>query len=283
MPQQTLRVSHDSNVSYLPLVYFLPEDLIVKCPTLRALPRKVRDVMYNESMMVVVNSDQFLDEIMDATALLVFPHFGSGGKKEHYTGYSPVWQLTYLLQLWAPLLEKEIGWGLQRLFMFPSSDEIPFFDPDYIKTIMGNIVKRGIAEEHLQPILDTVREIPCDEDFERWRTNVRIDFIRKWYHTRAEKIKLVPLEEGTAGDDEDYHTTIAVDPRDMTEVVASEDYCRRFKARLSATDREILEKREDGFTFVEIAETLGYKNHSGVVKRMQAIKDEFLKYESEQK
>jgi hypothetical protein len=28
---------------------------------------------------------------------------------------------------------------------------------------------------------------------------------------------------------------------------------------------------------------LGYKNHSGVVKRMQAIKDEFLKYEGEQR
>ena len=61
-------IPYDSNLRYLPLVYLLPEDKIEKCPTLRKLPRKVREVMYDEAMMVIVESDQFLKEIDNAVA-----------------------------------------------------------------------------------------------------------------------------------------------------------------------------------------------------------------------
>ena len=94
-----LSIPYDSNLRYLPLVYLLPEDKMQKCPTLRKLPRKVREVMYNETMMAIVESDQFLKEIDDAVAALVFPHFDFGGWIEHYTGYCPAWQLAYALQI----------------------------------------------------------------------------------------------------------------------------------------------------------------------------------------
>ena len=44
------------------------------------------------------------------------------------------------------------------------------------------IVKKVIDEGNLQPVLDVVREMPCEEDFEPRNSNVRIDFLRKWYH-----------------------------------------------------------------------------------------------------
>ena len=280
--QPAVSISRESNIVHLPFVYFLPEDLIERCPTLYALPRKVREVIYNEEMMVIVNSDQFMDEIMDAVAHLVFPHFGFRGWKEHYTADSPVWKLTYLLGLWSQLLEFEFGWDLNRLLKIPSSEEIPFFDNDYVKSVIEKIVKIGIERFNLQPILDVCREMPCDEDFENFLTYVRIDFYRKWYHSRSERVQMVPFEECLQGSDEDYYSTIVPDNRNMAEFAASEDYCRRFKERLSKRDRVILELREDGFTFEEIAERLEYKNHSGVVKRIQVIRKEFIKYQSEQ-
>lgn len=39
----------------------------------------------------------------------------------------------------------------------------------------------------------------------------------------------------------------------------------------------------DGFTYEEIADRLGYQNHSGVIKRMQAIREAFIKYENKQR
>jgi len=44
---------------------------------------------------------------------------------------------------------------------------------------------------------------------------------------------------------------------------------------------KILELRVEGFTHAEIADKLGYKNHSGVIKRMQSITREFVKYEEQ--
>jgi len=35
--------------------------------------------------------------------------------------------------------------------------------------------------------------------------------------------------------------------------------------------------REDGYIYKDIAKKLGYKNHSGVVKRMKAIRKELHK------
>jgi RNA polymerase sigma factor (sigma-70 family) len=176
-------------------MYFLPEDAIEKYPTLRLLPRCLGEVARSEKLLGLIDSDAFLNEIADATAGLAFPHFGFRGWKEHYTGYSPVWQLSYALNLWTDLLEKETGWGLQQLFQIPSSTHIPYFDPDIIKNIMRWIVQRAVAEQNWQPILDAVREIPCDEDFEKQNTNVRKDFMRKWYHTRSKRVQMVSLEE----------------------------------------------------------------------------------------
>jgi len=262
-------------------MYFLPEDLIVKCPTLNSLPRKVREVVYDENMLAILESNQFLNEIMDAAAALAFPHFGFGGWKEHYTGYCPVWQLSYALPLWAKLLEQEIGWNLQRLFHIPNAKTIPFFEPDYIKETMKIVVKRAIDENNWQPIFDVVRQMPCDEDFENWNTNVRKDFLRKWYHTRSKKVQMVSLDACIEDEQNGIHE-IEDKSGNVEEHVVAEDFCQRFKARLSEKDMKILELRVEGFTYEEIAKKLGYQNHSGVIKRIRSIANEFIKYEAEQ-
>lgn len=282
--QNGMRVSRTSNLVYLPFVYFLPYDLVHRFPTIGKLPRKVREVFYDEGMMEIVNSDQFLNEITDAIAILVFPHLGFGGKFEQYTGYSLLYKVTYLSQFWASLLEQhEIGWGLNKLFQFRSFESIPYFDEDFIKNVISDIVKQGKKRDEVKALLTVQKEFPCDEDFEQGFTNIRIDFIRRWYHTRSKVGVMASLEEALNTGDGDFYSKVAVDPRDMTEIVASEDYCQRFKALLKERDLEILELREDGYTYEEIAGIVGYETHSAVVKRIQAIKEIFLEYEKAHK
>ena len=38
MPPQTIRITYDSNLRYLPLVYLLSEELMSRCPTLMKIP-----------------------------------------------------------------------------------------------------------------------------------------------------------------------------------------------------------------------------------------------------
>lgn len=269
--------SYDSPVRYLPLAYMLPYDVISRYPTLSKLPRSMGALNAIPGWGKVILSQQFLNEIMDAVASLAFPHFGFGGWKEHYSGYSPVWRLSYALPLWATGVEKVRGWGVQALFALPPDYEIPFCDPEDVRQVMKQVVEETIEEQGWGPILEVIRNMPCEEDFERWDTNVRKDFLRKWYHTRSKRVQTVSLEE--CMEDEDSRIHSIPDPKgDFTEQVESEDFCQRFKTTLSQKDMAILELRVEGYTLEEIADRLGYKTHSAVVKRMEAIKKRFLQY-----
>ena len=271
---------YDSPVRYLPLVYMLPLDLLSRFPTLRRLPRSMGALNASPEWAEVILSDAFLNEAMDAVASLAFPYFGFGGWKEHYTGFSPVWRLSYALPLWAKGVEQVRGWGVQALFALPPDFEIPFFDPEDVRGVMKQVVEQAIEEQGWGPVLEVVREIPCDEDFEKWDTNVRRDFLRKWYHTRSKRVQTVSLEGCMEDEGSSIHSLPAPEG-DFTERVEAEDFCQRFKATLSEKDMAILELRVEGYTYEEIADRLGYKTHSGVIKRMEAVKKQFIQYEEE--
>lgn len=271
---------YDSPVRYLPLVYMLPLDLLSRFPTLRRLPRSMGALNASPEWAEVILSDAFLNEAMDAVASLAFPYFGFGGWKEHYTGFSPVWRLSYALPLWAKGVEQVRGWGVQALFALPPDFEIPFFDPEDVRGVMKQVVEQAIEEQGWGPVLEVVREMPCDEDFEKWDTNVRRDFLRKWYHTRSKRVQTVSLEGCMEDEGSSIHSLPAPEG-DFTERVEAEDFCQRFKATLSEKDMAILELRVEGYTYEEIADRLGYKTHSGVIKRMEAVKKQFIQYEEE--
>lgn len=271
---------YDSPVRYLPLVYMLPLDLLSRFPTLRRLPRSMGALNASPEWAEVILSDAFLNEAMDALASLAFPYFGFGGWKEHYTGFSPVWRLSYALPLWAKGVEQVRGWGVQALFALPPDFEIPFFDPEDVRGVMKQVVEQAIEEQGWGPVLEVVREIPCDEDFEKWDTNVRRDFLRKWYHSRSKRVQTVSLEVCMEDEGSSIHSLPAPEG-DFTERVEAEDFCQRFKATLSEKDMAILELRVEGYTYEEIADRLGYKTHSGVIKRMEAVKKQFIQYEEE--
>ena len=269
----------DSNIRYLPLVYLIPADQIVGYPTLNTLPRCLSEIAASEPMMDLLDSDAFLKDIMDATAALAFPHFGFGGWKEHYTGYCPVWRLSYALPLWASLMERECGWGLQLLFRMKPGTQIPYPDADQVRELFARVVKRAIKEQGWQPILDIVREMPCDEDFEKWDTNARKDFLRRWYHTRSKKVQTVSLEGMLESSDDDSPIFNIPDPgQNVEEYVIAKDFVERFLDTLPLKDRQIVKMRQDGYTYEEIADKLGYKNHSGVIKRVEAVKKKLQKY-----
>lgn len=229
----------------------------------------------------ILLSQQFPSEIMDAVASMVFPLLGFGGWKEHYTANSPAWRLSYALPLWAKGVERVWGWGVQKLFRLPPNFEIPFFEADDVQAMMKQVVEQTIGEQGWGPILGAVREMPCDEDFEKWDTHVRKDFLRKWYHTRSKCVRTVSLEACMEDKDSKIHSLPAPEG-DVAEQAAEKDFCNRFKAALPERDRTILELRGEGYGYQEIADKLGYKTHSAVIKRMEAIKKRFVRYENEE-
>ncbi len=278
MPSQTIRIPRDSNLRYLPLVYLIPAELMSRCPTLMKIPRNPYQVLQSNDWLDFIDSDPFLDEIMDAVAALVFPYFGFCGWKEHYTGDFPVWRLSYSMPLWAKGVEQEIGWNLQRLFQLPRNAEIVFLPDEQINALFEKVVKKVIEEQGWQPMLNVLHELPCEEDFEYQRTSVRTDFIRKWYHTRSKKVQFVSLERFREKnwDSDDDRLFYVPDPRlHLEEFVCAKIDAERFLASLPEKERRIVQMREEGYTYTEIAVELGFANHSSVIKRMKGIKKKY--------
>ena len=124
------------------------------------------------------------------------------------------------------------------------------------------------------------REYPCFEDFDFRKSNQKTDFIRNWYHTRT-KHPIISLEEfqeayANAHGGQEYEEP---DPsQNVEETAVAQALVDQFKATLSEKDMRILEMRMSGDTLEKIAEKLGYKNHSGVLKRIRKIGQAYEAY-----
>lgn len=128
-------------------------------------------------------------------------------------------------------------------------------------------------------VRQAAEEYRCFEDFDYRSSRQKTDFYRKWYHTRtahpqisldAYKEDYTEAHDGQEWDMPD-HTNVELD---VTAKVQVDD----FLATLSEKDKQILQMRMDGCTLEEIAKKLGFKNHSGVLKRIRKIGKLYEKY-----
>ena len=253
-------------------------EYINPCPTLRKLPRNLFEIAKSPELTAIVNSDQFINELSDAMSALAFPHFGFRGWKEDYTGYSPVWNLANALPLWAKKIEEITDWGLTALLRQPKDQEILWFSYEYVQEVMADAVDQVIFEQGWKPVLKAMKEMPCEEDFETRWSNVRKDWYRKWNHSRA-KIEVISLQDCLIDPESGIHKLGDSNSINFTHRIEWEDYIERFKLLLKPKDVEILELRLKDYTYAQIAAKLGYKNHSGVVKRVQYIGKVYKEYD----
>lgn len=276
VPSSYLYIPHDSPIRFLTLFFLIPEELIARCPTLRKLPRSMSGIT---KCADVLSTESFIQEIIDAVGLMVFPHFGFGGWKEHYTGYFPVWKLCYATFVWVELVERLSDFGLQYLFHTKPGTYIPYMDPEKVNELFAVVVETAIREMGWQPMLELLHEMPCHEDFEPVDSNVRKDFLRKWYHTRSKRVQMISLEQTVSEEGEDSPIFYVPDPsQGIEDYVTEKDQAQRFLATLSEKDRQIVRLRYMGYTYEEIGKKLDYKNHSGVIKRIQAIKKKYTAF-----
>ena len=211
-----------------------------------------------------MESDLFRLLIINATAFMVWPYMGFGEYMEIYSGYDPAWRFAHCPDYWIQELTDEgILASAGELFKGCHSalGYVPEWQIDiYLHHIVPNVMKKHRMDE----IIRVARESPCFEDFDFQKSNQKTDFIRKWYHTRT-KHPIISLEEfqeayADAHGGQEYEEP---DPsQNVEETVVA----------------QALELRMSGDTLEEIAEKLGYKNHSGVLKRIRKIGQAYEAY-----
>ena len=145
---------------------------------------------------------------------------------------------------------------------------------------MRRVVRAAMHRYNLQALLDTVKQNRCAEDFDDRYSTQKIDFIRKWYHTRTKhpQISLDEFQQAYAEEHNDTWWDVPDTQQDMEQTVVDCADADLFIQALDPKDLEILQLRNKGHSLEEIAQMLGYKTHSAVLKRIQKLGEKYQEF-----
>lgn len=269
------------NSEYLPFYYFIPESILKRCGAeLNAIPRNPRMLFANREACEFIESDLFRLLIIDATAYLVWKYMGYDEYMEIYSGYDPAWRLAHCPDYWIKgLTDEGIIQTVEELYQNCHSNL--GFTPEYeIDIYLRYIVPKVMKKHNMYAAIETAEQYRCFEDFDFRDSRQKTDFYRKWYHTRT-KHPVISLEEFKENYSESHNGQewdMADESQDLDLYSTDEIMVEQFKEKMSEKDMQILTLRMEGRTLEEIADMLGYKNHSGVLKRIRKIGEMYEKY-----
>ena len=148
----------------------------------------------------------------------------------------------------------------------------------FVNMFVDGNVKLLMQAQSVPEIIGVVDEHRTHEDFKPHTVANydRIDFERKWYHTRTKVGSPLSLEVLAEGEN-------AEEPLVTADVAETElkTLIKEFLLTRDKIDRKIYRMREKGMTHKDIADALGYKTHSAVTKRLEKMKNELKLYLTE--
>lgn len=98
-PQDT--ITPFRNAEYLSAYYFIPKRILEQCgKELNSIPRNPQKLIRDYNAVAVVESDLFIQLMMDAYAYMVWPYMCPGEYMEVYSGYDPAWIFAHSPAYW---------------------------------------------------------------------------------------------------------------------------------------------------------------------------------------
>lgn len=259
---------------YLPLFYMIPDEIAVK-RGLADFPRYPDVAVTDEKWRAVYNSKQFQTALLDTWGWMMWQCLGIRGGVDNYSKNDPFVIMTFSLPMWAALLA-EMGVNTDFLAAQEPNTETPLLTMEMAVHNCTQIAKMFWKHPRfkMQEVFKIVQEHRDHRDYSAMPSHVKMDFQRKYYHTRA-KTKVEPI----IGEDEEI-IFAPYTPNEFAEV-ETRIWFDGFLKRLNEKDKNIIRLLEQGYTQDEISKILCYANHSGVCKRIKYIRKEFEKFRQE--
>ena len=275
--------------SWLPMFYLLPKEYVQKRSVYLSLPCCPYAIWNTNQYDELVNSDAFLEMIWDSYAWAIWNCFlvpDKNGKRKwmptninYYSGNFPLWRLAYtIMNHIRKKLEDDQILTFSSLLCLRPGMEFSWCTTAQFDALVCTLTLKIIEEQDWQPMIDELWLNRTVEDFDETRVSrERIDSYRKWHHTRTNVGTPVSMEQ-MQEECEDGTKDIADPNGEFEHEVLNELRLKGFMETLSERDREILNLKMQGMTDQKIAEKVGFKNHSAVVKRRKQIAEHFQKY-----
>jgi hypothetical protein len=261
---------------YLPLFYLIPYDIAHK-RKLADFPRDPYVVVTDETWRGIYHSLRFQVTVTDTWAWMMWQCLGIRGGIDNYSHNDPIIRMVYELGMWVWLLS-EMGITTEFLASYPPDMAIPFLTMEQAAHNCDRFAEYfwNHPELKMREVYEIVRTHRDHRDYSGMRSHVKIDFRRKYYHTRT-KIKIESIISGYDDEGDEEIVYAPYQPDEFAEVELRMWFAG-FLKHLNAKDNEIIRLLEEGYTQEEIAVRLGYSSHSGVSKRIKFIRNEFEKF-----
>ena len=269
---------------YAPLLHLLPRRTLARFG-LPALRRELWPFTAGQAGVEDVLPLEFPDRLQRAWAWTVWPQLVSGSPLSAFSGDDPLRLLAHNLDFWIPavtaMMQDRLG-EFDEVDTGPLPDAVPlddgsvldgavpghprmggpiWFGEDDARAAVAETVEAADRTGQLRGILDAVRSNRVVDDFSARWSYAREDFERK-LHRKRDKIRVRFVE---------LTDTIPVQGPE-SEVVGNL-VTNDFLATLDTHNRQIVVLLNSGMTSrTEIAERLGYANHSAVSKRLAQIR-----------
>ena len=238
LPNGILRIPQSSNLSWLPLFYGLPKEVVEKRPAYLNIPRNIRRLLEDEKYGAMIEEEQFLEMIWDGYAWAVWQglkvpndkgeYVDIPGDWQDYSGNFPIWRLSYLITNY---FRKELNdlhmWNLQDLFMMDIDDEFPWLSLKQFGNLVLNLMDQVVEKYHFQPTIDETWKHRQPEDYMGFNLR-RAEFLRAWNHSRNHPHESVEQRAEDGLELPDMSTP-------MEQQVDSAEMVEEFKTTLSLT------------------------------------------------
>ena len=274
-------VDEMKNAEFLTAFYAIPYEILAKaCPDLLEISRYPAVATRDWKQIELIESDHFKEAIIDIYAYLAWEHLDISPYMEIYSGYDPLWKIAHVPVYWIQTMidEKMIMPTETALSSFMENPLYYYGFPsmDQMKVAMKLIVEKTVDRLSLKPIIECIQQNRCWEDFDKRDSKQKTDFFRKWYHSRTAHpmISLEQYQEEYAERNDGKEFDIP-DGTDVEDEAVTQELIDSFMKELTEKQKQILNLRLEGRTYEEIAQRVGYKTHSAVVKQMDKIGQKF--------
>ena len=146
-----------------------------------------------------------------------------------------------------------------------------------VDEFLGKMMSLFLQTQSVPELVELQKSMAAHEDFSESvvQNFSKIDFDRKWTHSRSEAGAALSLDDLI----EAFQDAIPVEPLDnTTEEVEVIDIERKVLENLNETDKEIYLMKKQGYSQKEIAEKFNFKSASAVSKHLANIKQLFNEY-----
>lgn len=197
IPEDAWGLSEDNNASYYPSFLFIPYEMLFHGgKEIRSIPRCFDDLLNSEMGLSIMHTHRFIAFMMNCYTMMVWQVIRQEYKLhpvfQVYSENNPAVIVSRMINFWIKELEIAHILPCKEDFLndpYYRYQKYGYQNLESAVNVLTPIILPALKKYGFDKVIETAIAIPCHEDFSHWHSTSRIDFERKWYHSRTKLYK----------------------------------------------------------------------------------------------